>query len=197
MKIFVIMGKSASGKDTLYRELIKDAELNLKPFLISTTRPMRDGEKEGVEYHFSNEEELKELENKNKVIEKRVYHTVYGDWFYFTVDSENIDLKENDYLYIGTLESYEKMRDYYGEEKVVPLYIEVEDGERLKRALGREQERENPGYAEMCRRFLSDAEDFSEEKIKHAKIEKRFDNGKENTLEELKAEIKNNLKTLK
>ena len=64
---------------------------------------------------------------------------------------------------IGTLESYEKLKTYFGNEKVVPLYIEVEDGERLTRALAREKTQKEPKYAEMCRRFLADSKDFSEE----------------------------------
>ena len=65
---------------------------------------------------------------------------------------------------IGTLEAYLQIRDYFGKEKVVPIYIEVEDGERLSRALGREKLQKEPKYEEMCRRFLADAADFSEER---------------------------------
>ena len=45
--------------------------------------------------------------------------------------------------------------------------------------MNREAEQENPKYDEMCRRFLADEEDFSEEKIKEAEIEKRFYNNAE------------------
>ena len=78
---------------------------------------------------------LKQLEQTGKVIEKRAYHTIYGIWTYFTVDDEHLDLENQDYLAIGTLESYGEDQDYYGDQKVVPLYIEVEDGLRLERAL--------------------------------------------------------------
>lgn len=189
-KIFVLIGKSASGKDTVYAKLLADEKLNLKPYLLCTTRPMREGETEGVEYHFSNEEELAAYKADGRLIESRVYHTVYGDWYYFTVVNETLDLANNDYLYIGTLESYVQMKVYFGEEIVVPLYIEVEDGLRLERALGRERMRENPGYAEMCRRFLTDAEDFSEEKLSSCGINRRFDNEDADTcLLALKEEI--------
>ena len=56
------------------------------------------------------------------------------------------------------------------------MYIQVEDGERLSRALKREKEQENPKYEEMCRRFIADQSDFSEENIQSAGIEKRFQN---------------------
>lgn len=65
---------------------------------------------------------------------------------------------------------------YYGAGNVLPIYIEVETGERLNRALTRERSQTSPKYAEMCRRFLADEEDFAEEKIMQAGIEKRFEN---------------------
>ena len=68
------------------------------------------------------------------------------------------------------------MKDYYGQDNVVPVYLQVEDGERLRRAMKREEKQKKPGYAEMCRRFLADQEDFSEENIRKAGIERRFEN---------------------
>ncbi len=62
------------------------------------------------------------------------------------------------------------MRNYYGESNVIPVYIEVEDGERLIRAIKGEKQQETPKYEELCRRFLADQEDFSEEKIREAEI---------------------------
>ena len=68
------------------------------------------------------------------------------------------------------------MKKCYGAENLVPIYIEVEDGERLSRALSRERQQEQPKYEEMCRRFLADAADFSEEKLLDAQITVRFAN---------------------
>ena len=68
------------------------------------------------------------------------------------------------------------MKEYFGEDCVVPLYIQVEDGERLERAIKREREQTKPRYAELCRRFLADQEDFSEDKIRDARIDRRFEN---------------------
>ena len=44
------MGKSSSGKDSIYRKLESTEEFGLKRLVIYTTRPIRDGEKEGREY---------------------------------------------------------------------------------------------------------------------------------------------------
>ena len=175
-KLFYVMGKSSSGKDTIFKSLMENEELGLQAFVMYTTRPIRAGETPGVEYHFTDEEGLAKLSEAGKVIELRAYQTVHGIWKYFTADNEQIDLIGKDYAMIGTLESFRAVRKFYGTDKVIPIYIEVEDGERLQRALDRERAQEVPKYAEMCRRFLTDSEDFSEEKVMEAGIEKRFYN---------------------
>ena len=174
-KIFYIMGKSASGKDTIYKELIEKMPKfhSIVPY---TTRPMREGEKDGVEYFFVDQERFDEMMDEEKIIEFRSYNTKCGIWTYFTADDGQIELWQYDYLVIGTIESYYALKEYFGDDVMVPLYIEVEDGERLIRAIRREQEQETPKYKELCRRFLADEEDFSEEKIKEAEIQKRFVN---------------------
>lgn len=175
-KIYYIIGKSASGKDHFYERLLEDRSLCLKRFVLYTTRPIRTGEMDGIQYHFTDDEAFEKMRKQNKVIEYRSYNTVHGIWTYYTADSEEIDLNQNNYLGIGTLESYDKMKQYYGEKKVCPIYIEVDDGVRLERALNRERKQQEPHYEEMCRRFLADAKDFSEEKIQEQKIEIRFIN---------------------
>ena len=175
-KIFYIMGKSSSGKDSIYRQLEENQELGLKRLVIYTTRPIRDGEKNGREYFFTDKNKLKEFRRNGKLIEARTYQTVYGPWTYFTADDGQVDLSEGNYLGIGTLESYEKLQAYYGAEYVIPIYIQVEDGERLQRALLREREQDNPKYEELCRRFLADQKDFSEENIRKTGIKLRFTN---------------------
>lgn len=175
-KIFCLMGKSSSGKDTIYKMLSEQEEISFSKIIPYTTRPMRQGEQEGVEYHFTSEERLSELIAQGKVIEVRAYDTVYGIWKYFTVDDGQIDLTSHDYLVIGTLEVYLALRGYYGKNVVVPIYIEVDDGLRLQRALDRERMQDTPKYAEMCRRFLADEKDFSEEKLREAEITTRFTN---------------------
>lgn len=175
-KIFCLMGKSSSGKDTIYKVLLDQNEIPFQRIIPYTTRPIRSGEKNGVEYFFTDENGLEMLIEQQKVVEQRAYQTVYGIWKYFTVDDSQVDFSSGNYLVIGTLESYDKLRKYYGEAFVLPIYIEVDDGLRLQRALDRERMQDKPKYAEMCRRFLADEEDFSEERIAEAGIERRFIN---------------------
>lgn len=174
-KIVYIMGKSSTGKDTIFRELIRGEFKDYKTIVPYTTRPIREGEKNGKEYFFKTEEEFWALKNSGKIIEDRCYETMHGPWRYFTADDGQIDF-EYSYMTIGTLESYLKIRDYYGEEKVLPVLVELDDGIRLQRALNREKKQEKPKYEEMCRRFLADSKDFCEDNIQAAQIEKRFIN---------------------
>lgn len=190
-KIFCVMGKSATGKDTIYQKLLQENALDLKKIIPYTTRPIREGEVPGREYHFCTEADVEKLEKERRIVELRAYNTVYGIWKYFTVNDGNIKLDKENYLLIGTLEAYIKIRDYFGNENVVPVYIEVEDGERLTRAISREKEQDVPKYEEMCRRFLADAKDFSEENLKQAGIVERFVNRNlADTIEEIKIFIK-------
>ena len=263
------MGKSGSGKDSIGRRLLERLP-SLRRIIPYTTRPMRSGEKEGVEYHFVTPEELAAYEAAGEVIEKRSYPTVYGEWIYFTriepqvkgafsvfeketneptnegnplsnrneelsaisqdgtsespnerspLSDKNEELSSvsqdgtgepmnegnplsnrneepsfvsqggtsalrdkanlgESYLAIGTLEAYQSFKSCFGRENLLPVLIELEDGERLMRALKREREQAKPGYAELCRRFLADSKDFSEENIRKAEIpaEARFQN---------------------
>lgn len=191
-KIFCLMGKSSSGKDTIFKEINDDKDLDLKPIISYTTRPKRINETNGVEYFFINTDELNKFEKENKVIEKRVYHTVHGDWFYGTINDGQVDLNKNNYLLITTLEAYKSLRDYFGYEKVYPFYIDIEDGIRLERALERERKQDKPNYDELCRRFLADNKDFSTENLSNLGINKFYINENlENCINDIKKDILN------
>ena len=175
-KIFYIMGKSSSGKDTIFKHLLDNETLHLKTIVPYTTRPIRVGESDGTEYFFTDEAGLQDLERQGKVIEVRSYDTYHGVWKYFTVSDNQIDFSRSHYLLIGTLESYVKTREFFGKENVVPILVDSDDGIRLQRALNREKKQKEPKYEEMCRRFLADSQDFSNENIEQAGITKRFYN---------------------
>lgn len=175
-KIIYLMGKSSSGKDTIFKELLKSGTVVLETIVPYTTRPIRAGEQNGVEYYFTDEEGFQSLMEQGKVIEERAYHTFHGLWRYFTVDDGQIQLDKHNYVMIGTLEAYLKMKEYFGGEKLLPVLIELDDGVRLQRALDREKEQKFPKYEEMCRRFLADSADFADEKIREAEINRKFYN---------------------
>lgn len=192
MKIYVLIGKSSTGKDTLYKKLLEDVRVNFKTVVTYTTRPIRDNEKDGVEYFFKTKEEYEKI-NKDEIIEERCYKTVYGNWYYFMMKDNQIDINSNDnYLLIGTLPTYEALKKNYGKENVIPLYIEIDDETRLTRAMKREKLQKEPKYEELCRRFLADAKDFSDNKLKKAGIKKRYNNTDSNMcLDEIIDDIDN------
>ncbi len=192
-KIFCLMGKSSTGKDTIYKELLGNDKLGLKRMVPYTTRPIRAGENEGVEYHFTDEAGYQKLLEEGRIIEARAYDTVHGVWRYFTVKEDSLDLSKDNYCLIGTLEVYTKIRDYFGPEKVLPLLVDVDDGERLERAVKRERRQNTPKYEELCRRFLADCKDFSPQNIAEAGITKIFyNNFLADCLEEITTYIKEN-----
>lgn len=185
-KIICLMGKSSSGKDTIFKKLLSQKVVPLQTIVPYTTRPIRAGEQEGVEYHFTDEPGFQRLLAQGNIVEYRSYDTCYGIWRYFTVADASIDLTSQNYLMIGTLEAYHKLCGFYGDERVLPVMIELDDGVRLQRALDREKAQDHPKYEEMCRRYLADMQDFSEEKLAYAGIERTFYNGSlESCVEEI------------
>lgn len=176
-KIVLLMGESSTGKDTLKSAILKRTEFSeygFKNIVLHTTRPIRTGEKDGEDYHYVTDEKMNQLDSEGKIIEKRSYDTVHGIWNYFTC-SDAINLYNN-YLTVNTLEAYDQFLKYFGDEYLVPILIKIDSGLRLQRALDRERSQANPKYAEMCRRFLADSEDFSLENIKKRNITDFCDN---------------------
>ena len=193
-KIFYLMGKSASGKDTIFRHLQEDGEFSFQTVVPYTTRPIRTGEVDGEDYFFTDEAGLEKIRQEGKLIELRTYQTAHGPWNYFTVDDGQFDLAQSSYLMIGTLESYRSLRAYFGGTRLVPIFIDLDDGLRLQRALDRERAQEAPKYKEMCRRYLADLEDFTEEKIAEAAIDIRFyNNDLMECIDQIKAYIRKNM----
>lgn len=187
-KLFVISGRSNTGKDTIYKELLKRMP-DLNSIVTYTTRLPRVGEREGIEYHFITNSKLEDLRQKGKVIECRTYNTVTGPLSYCTIDDGQINLNKGNCLVIGTLEQFEQLYKYFGKENVVDIYIEVCDEVVLTRYMEREKKQPNPNYKEICRRFLDDYEEFNEENLARLGILKRFNN--EGSLEKVVEEIVN------
>lgn len=190
-KIVLFMGKSSSGKDTIIHKIIKENKYDLKNIVMHTTRPPRAEEIDGREYHFSTREEMLKLKAQKMIVESREYETRYGLWYYFTVCS-SINLNKNNYIASNTLVGFEQYLNYYGKDNIISILINLDDGIRLQRALNREKKEKNPTYDELCRRFLSDSEDFSLKNIEKYPIDYVITNEQniENTMEEVNKILK-------
>ena len=124
-KIFAIQGFTSVGKDSIANRVSK--ELNI-PILVShTTRPPRDGEINGVSYHFVDDKFF----NENEFLEQRHYNTEYGVWKYGLHISE---LENKPYsLFIVDRQGYEELQNQLGEDKLVSIFIEVSEEELRER----------------------------------------------------------------
>lgn len=162
-RIYCIVGKSCSGKDTMYQNILARERPGLTPVVPCTTRPRRSGEVDGQTYQFVTEEQLAAYEAGGRVIEKRRYHTTKGLWTYFTL---KFDLEPGrDYLLITTLEGAHGLIRTYGQEVVRLVYLYVDDRVRLERYIAREALQAAPDYSEVCRRYLADETDFAPDRL--------------------------------
>lgn len=172
-KIFCLVGKSASGKDTLFKEILRQEVDDLVPVIPYTTRPKRSNEDEGVDYHFATEEDLERFRAEGRVIEERQYNTTQGVWRYFTV---RFELEEGrNYILITTLEGALSLSAAYGAEVVQIVYLTLDDKTRLLRCIDREAKQATPDYEEVCRRFIADQRDFCDDKLRPLKNLHRID----------------------
>lgn len=173
-KIFYIMGKSGSGKDTIYNYIVdtlcKDCIAGMEgidplcPIIMNTTRPMRDGEINGLTYNFVNDADLAVDIIYDNVLELRTYETINIEsvkckWHYYT-SKKSIDLENHSYIGIGTPSSFFKLLKTYPS-SMYPIMLSVGNDERFFRLVEREKKFKNPNYLELCRRFISDEDDFS------------------------------------
>lgn len=156
-KIFILTGKSASGKDTILKTLVK--ECNFQPIISTTTRPMRDGEVDGADYFFISEEEFKNKIKRNEFLEYRTYNTCVAGknatWYYGGTKQE---LDPNKYyVVVLDMEGANSFLDYYGKENCFVIYIDVDDDIREERA----SIRGSFDKTEWYRRLVDDAIKFS------------------------------------
>lgn len=136
----ILVGMSGSGKDAIQKELVNpDNQYNTERLVTATTRPMREGEQDGIDYHFmSREDFLKSVEAEN-FIEHRSYHTLVegkpDTWYYGSLKKE-LD-PEKDYCIILDVQGAKDFVEYYGKENCFVVEIVVRDDIREQRAMAR------------------------------------------------------------
>lgn len=156
--LLILVGCSSSGKDTLVKKLIN--ELGYESAISHTSRPMRKGETQGVEYNFITYKQIVEMEEKGKLIESRHYNTIDGEWIY-GLSTTAIDFEKN-MVVIVDFEGLKQMNKWlYKNNKihlVTSFYIHCDAQERLKRSITREGNMSDSQVMEVCRRLLDDEE---------------------------------------
>ena len=150
--ILVICGKTASGKDTVVKELVEKHGFHKIPTY--TTRPKRKGEKDGITYYFISEEDFKQKVKDRFFTEWKVYNTKFGDWYYGSAleDLKNADDKS---VIILTPQGFRDIEYNIRNQEIIPIYLYANNETIKKRLLKRG---DNPDEAE--RRILHDNEDF-------------------------------------
>ena len=168
LKLYCLIGESGVGKDTILNRLLT-LRKDLKSIITYTTRPIRNGEKNGKEYYFVSNKSFERLKESNLIVEYRKYQTIHGDWYYFMSNDKQIDTNSNDkYIVINTIFGVKKLKEMYGN-SVIPLHIYVNDRDRLLRCFARESAGKED-FVEMCRRFVSDTKDYSADTFFRLKI---------------------------
>ena len=185
-KIFALLGYSSVGKDTILKQVLKDMD-DVKPIISTTTRPMRKGETEGVEYYFIDDTEF--FRRGTDFVEQRIYHTKVKEngvekdatWRY---GIERMELEKDDYL-IVIVDSvgYKELKNYVGNNKIVPIFISAPQEELKARALAR-----GDLEAEVDRRLKDDYERFMDFRVRTVYHEVKNTNGR---LEEAIKEVEN------
>ena len=163
--MLILCGKSGSGKDTIASEILKNYPEEAMRMVSHTSRPMRDGERNGREYFFISREKFLEGVHNNRFVEYRSYNTLVNgkpdEWFYGTSKFE----KTGDHglvVAIKDLEGAKVLKNYCEEigEPCECILVEVPDNVRRERAVLRG----SFDQVEWDRRLAADEIDFSEEK---------------------------------
>ena len=150
--IFVIVGKSGSGKSTLADKICK--RLNISNVVMTTTRPRRENEIDGVDYHFIDNDEFNSMVDANEFIQ----YTSFRDWNYGVEGRALDNCSSKNIVMVLSPSALLSLTNGISKEEynVVPVYISCSDRTRLRRSLDRDTD-----VKEIIRRFMADNEDFN------------------------------------
>lgn len=152
-KLIAFIGKSGAGKDTLAAELINNDKFNM--IISCTTRPKREGEIDGVNYHFISDNLFHEYERSGQLLES----TYFKGWNYGTPKYELQEDKINVGIFNPAgIHALLKIPDI----ELYIYWVKASDKVRLIRQLNRES---SPDVKEIIRRYGTDEADFSDNNI--------------------------------
>lgn len=178
-KVLILLGKMCSGKTTLANAL---SSYGYKRIVTYTTRPMREGEVNHVDYHFVSDKEFKDMIDNDLLAEYTSYDAKFGHVYYGSAAEDYEKLKNEEKKVI--------VLNPYGLDMIIrnsipnfSVYLDVDEDTLVKRAL---QRGDNP--AKITRRLKADKEDFSNIK---KKVDLTVDG--ENNTQEIISLLLNNL----
>ena len=156
-KIIILTGMSCAGKDTVRRVLEQDY-YGYTNIVSHTSRPMRENEVNGIDYHFVSKEEFNNMIDNNEMIEYRNYETNWNGrgetWFYGV---KKFTPKNINYVIVMDLMGAESIIRHFGEKNCIVIYLYASDKIRKIRAIKRGSFDET----EWNRRLIADYKDFS------------------------------------
>lgn len=181
MAIYLITGASGSGKTTIAQNIAKQGMW--RECVSHTTRPMRDGEKDGITYYFVSKEKFKEMYTNQEFAEKVQY-----DGNYYGITKEEINTvtsgefhygkKEVDVFIIVEHDGYRQIKSIYPNAIGIFLWMTKEEclanmllrGDNMNKALKRietyDDEMKNRYDYDYVVRNVRNSQSFTESVIK-------------------------------
>lgn len=157
-KIILLMGKSASGKDSVMKRVL-ECNSKVNKLISTTTRPMRKGEVNHKDYHFVSDDVFDAMEDYELFIETREYNTASGVWRYGK-EKEELDLNsKNIYISIVDIDGAKNIIKHAGKENVTCIYLKASPIKRFKRSISRD-DMSFIKVKEVLRRLIADRKDF-------------------------------------
>lgn len=154
--MIVLLGKTASGKDTILNELVK--KYNYRKMITYTTRPMRKGEIQDKTYHFISGEEFLKKKEEGFFLECNEFDTADGIWKYGSAKEDYLNATD-DTIIILTPSGLSALKVYIARQKVdidiVSIYIYANNKTISNRLKKRGDKKE-----EADRRIKADNVDF-------------------------------------
>lgn len=142
--MIVLIGESASGKSSIEKYLVDNCGYN--KIVSYTTRPPREGEVDGEDYHFITKSQFRRLKEQDFFAET----AMYNDWYYGVAKRDCTDDKVAVLTPHG-LRQISKIKEI----NVTSFYINVPRRDRLIKILQR-----GDNIEESYRRNLSDVGQF-------------------------------------
>ena len=162
--IFILFGQSGTGKTTVLQDVIKFKKYNLTPIVTYTTRPPREDEVDGKDYHFIDKDTFLDMSVQGKFLETSKYTVSGGEiWYYGSLKSDFTS--DGDKIVIVNPEGLRSILRSCRTNNILTttIYLYCQETVRLKRL-----EKRGDSYSEIKRRMEADKKDFKDSVVRLA-----------------------------